>query len=80
VAPGVAEVAATLGADATELAATGGEDYELCACVPAAARATAEEAVDVTWVGEVREGPAGVRLTRNGEAVALEGFQHRSRP
>jgi thiamine-monophosphate kinase len=80
VAPGVAEVAATLGADAAELAATGGEDYELCACVPAAARAAAEEAVDVTWVGEVREGPAGVRLTRNGEAVALEGFQHRSRP
>jgi thiamine-monophosphate kinase len=78
VAPGVAEVAAALGADAAELAATGGEDYELCACVPAAARAAAEEAVDVTWVGEVREGPAGVRLTRNGEAVALEGFQHRS--
>ena len=78
VAPGVAEVAAALGADAAELAATGGEDYELCACVPAAARAAAEEAVDVTWVGEVGEGPAGVRLTRNGEPVALEGFQHRS--
>jgi thiamine-monophosphate kinase len=79
VAPGVAEVAAALGADTAELAATGGEDYELCACVPAAGRAAAEEAVDVTWVGEVREGRAGVRLTRNGEAVALEGFQHRSR-
>jgi thiamine-monophosphate kinase len=78
VAPGVAEVASALGADAAELAATGGEDYELCACVPAAARAAAEEAVDVTWVGEVREGPAGVRLTRDGKDVALEGFQHRS--
>jgi thiamine-monophosphate kinase len=78
VAPGVAEVAAALGADAAELAATGGEDYELCACLPAAARAAAEEAVDVTWVGEVHEGAAGVRLTRNGEPVALEGFQHQS--
>jgi thiamine-monophosphate kinase len=78
VAPGVAEVAAALGADAAELAATGGEDYELCACVPAAARAAAEDAVDVTWVGEVREGAAGVRLTRHGQVVALEGFQHRS--
>ena len=32
-AEGVAEVAAALGVDAAELAATGGEDYELCACV-----------------------------------------------
>ena len=78
VAPGVAEVATALGADAAELAATGGEDYELCACVPAAARAVAEDAVDVTWVGEVREGPPGVRLTRAGQPVPLEGFQHRS--
>ena len=36
-APGVAEVAAALGLGAAELAATGGEDYELCACVPARA-------------------------------------------
>jgi len=76
--PGVAEVATALGADAAELAATGGEDYELCACVPAAARTAAEDAAGVTWVGEVREGPPGVRLTRNGQPVALEGFQHRS--
>ena len=31
--PGVAEVAAALGVGAAELAATGGEDYELCVCV-----------------------------------------------
>jgi thiamine-monophosphate kinase len=78
VAPGVAEVARALGTDAAQLAATGGEDYELCACVPAAKRAAAEAAVDVTWVGEVREGPPGARLTRAGREVALEGFQHRS--
>ena len=50
VAPGVAEVARALGTDGAELAATGGEDYELCVCVPAAARAAAEDAADVTWV------------------------------
>ena len=47
-------------------------------CVPAAARAAAEEAADVTWVGEVREGAPGAHLTLDGEPVALEGFQHRS--
>jgi thiamine-monophosphate kinase len=78
VAPGVAEVARALGTDGAELAATGGEDYELCVCVPPAARAAAEEAAGVTWVGVVREGVPGVHLTRDGEPVALEGFQHRS--
>ena len=78
VAPGVAEVARALGTDGPELAATGGEDYELCVCVPAAARAAAEDAADVTWVGEVREDAPGAHLTRDGEPVALEGFQHRS--
>ena len=33
-APGVAEVARALGRSGEELAATGGEDFELCACVP----------------------------------------------
>jgi thiamine-monophosphate kinase len=69
VAPGVAVV---------ELAATGGEDYELCACFPPAARAAAEEAADLTWIGEVAAGDPGARFTRDGRAVALEGFQHRS--
>jgi thiamine-monophosphate kinase len=78
VAPGVEDVARALGTTGAELAATGGEDYELCVCVPVAARAAVEAAVDVTWVGEVREGEAGVRLTRGGVVVALEGFQHRS--
>ena len=36
-ADGVAEVAAQLGVEPRELAAAGGEDFELCACVPAAA-------------------------------------------
>jgi thiamine-monophosphate kinase len=52
-APGVREVAEALGRDPLELAASGGEDYELCATLPA-------ETAGVTIVGEVREGPAEV--------------------
>ena len=47
-------------------------------CVPPAARAAAEEAADVTWVGEVHDEDAGGELTSDGRPVALEGFQHRS--
>src|SRR3954452_3030256 len=60
IADGVREVASALGADPVELAATGGEDYELCACVPPGRRAEAE-AAGLTWVGEVAEGAADVR-------------------
>ena len=42
-----------------ELAATGGEDYELCACLSPDRRAEGE-AAGLTWVGEVLEGPAEV--------------------
>src|SRR5829696_5054687 len=71
-AEGVREVAAALGQDPVELAATGGEDYELCACVPPARRAEAE-AAGLTWVGEVVEGPAGV--TWRGAAPAAEAWR-----
>ncbi len=53
---GVAEVAAALGIGAAELAATGGEDYELCVCVPRGV-----EASGLTWIGEV------LRRTRRGD-------------
>ncbi len=50
-----------------ELAATAGDDYELCACVPPGARATIESAASdwaslagLTWVGQVVEGEPGV--------------------
>jgi thiamine-monophosphate kinase len=51
--------AAAVGMPAAELAATGGEDYELCACVPPAAWAPAE-AAGITWIGDVVDGPPGV--------------------
>ena len=76
VAPGVAAVAQALGRSAEELAATGGEDFELCACVPPGRRAEAE-AAGITWVGEVAAGAAEVawRGAPSG-ARAWRGFEH----
>lgn len=53
------------GVDDRERAASAGEDYELCFCVPADMRARAEQAVGevsdvgLTWVGRVLEADAG---------------------
>jgi thiamine-monophosphate kinase len=75
IAPGVAEVAAQLGVEAAELAATGGEDYELCACVPEAARA-AGEAAGLVWVGRVTEGAPDVVWSGAASAGHWRGFEH----
>src|SRR4051794_35610412 len=65
---GVAEVAAQLGVPAADLAATGGEDFELCVCVGVedAARVAGVTSVGdrprvagLTWVGEVVPGAPG---------------------
>ncbi len=70
-ADGVAEVAAALGRDdPAAYAATAGDDYELCVCLPAGV-----EAPGVTWIGSVVEGPAGVAFTDAGDA-GLAGFEH----
>jgi thiamine-monophosphate kinase len=76
VASGVAEVAAQIGEDGRLLAATWGEDYELCVCAPpeAAARMTS-----VTWVGNVEAGPPGAVLLDAGSEVPAAGFEHRAR-
>jgi thiamine-monophosphate kinase len=84
---GVPEVAEQLGQSPAALAATAGEDYELCVCVPAAsaelARAGAggppgspgaADRPGLTWVGQVTEGqPEAVFLDAGGE---LRGFEH----
>ena len=81
---GVSDVCAELGVAPQQLAATAGEDYELCFCVAPSARATLQRALDgaglagVTWIGEVVEGTPGVSLLdAGGEEVALAGFEHR---
>jgi thiamine-monophosphate kinase len=66
---GVAEVAAQLGVDPYELAATGGEDFELLACAPA-------RTPGLAWVGEVIEGEPGVELRLRGESRDLRGYEH----
>ncbi len=83
-ADGVAEVAAQLGVDPRRFAATAGEDYELCACIPAAARGAVEAAwrdggtagdlPRITWIGSVAEAPAGLSFPdAPGE---LSGYEH----
>ncbi|HYI19876.1 MAG TPA: thiamine-phosphate kinase [Solirubrobacteraceae bacterium] len=76
VAPGVAAVAQALGRSPAELAATGGEDFELCACMPPERRAEGE-AAGLTWVGEVVAGAPEVRW-RGAPSGARDwhGFEH----
>jgi thiamine-monophosphate kinase len=55
-----------------EQAATGGEDYELCACLPADA-----VPAGMTVVGRVVAGPPGLTLLDDhGREVALRGYEH----
>jgi thiamine-monophosphate kinase len=77
-AAGVVEVARALDQDPHTFAATAGEDYELCVCVPPAARAAAESAAGedgITWIGVVEDGPAGLDLGAAGSG--LRGYEHR---
>jgi thiamine-monophosphate kinase len=67
-APGVAEVAAAAGRDPLELAASGGEDYELLAALPA-------DRLDAATEGLAEAGET--TLTRIGELVAGEGVEIR---
>jgi len=77
-APGVAAVARALGRDPVELAAAGGEDYELCVCVAPADREAAEAAVPgLRWVGAVSAGPGRARLRDRSGERPLRGYVHR---
>lgn len=69
IAPGVKEVAAELGVDPAEFAATAGEDYELCACLPGGSRLS-----NMTWIGSVLKGPPGVVFTDADGPLA--GYEH----
>jgi thiamine-monophosphate kinase len=79
-ADGVPEVAAQLNADPPSFAATAGEDYELCACIPERARAAVESewptaaGAPLTWIGRVEDGPACVQFA--GSTGELSGYEH----
>ena len=80
---GVAEVAAELGVAPWQLAAAGGEDYELCFCAAPEDRERVERAlgaldtVPVTWIGEVLAGTPGAGFSdERGDAVRIEGYEH----
>ncbi|HEY4825959.1 MAG TPA: thiamine-phosphate kinase [Solirubrobacteraceae bacterium] len=81
-APGIAEVARELGVDAKSLAATAGEDYELCACVPArnakmleSARGPRSLGERLTWIGSVVEGSGDVVFIDDVDGP-LSGYEH----
>lgn len=81
---GVPEICAELNMPAWRLAASGGDDYELCFCVPVEHRAHVEHAlrevsaVELTWIGRAIDGPPGLSLVDDrGEVVHLAGFEHR---
>jgi thiamine-monophosphate kinase len=81
---GVREISAELGLAPWQLAATAGEDYELCFCASPRDRARMQSALEqaggvgLTWIGEVVEGPPGVSFVDElGEELLLDGFEHR---
>jgi thiamine-monophosphate kinase len=84
-AEGVAALAAAAGLDALELAASGGEDYELLAAIPAerfdaaAAAVEEQEGSRLTQVGEVLAGD-GVEIRLPGGAPLKTGGYDQMRP
>jgi thiamine-monophosphate kinase len=79
VADGVEAVAAALEQDPRELAATAGEDYELCFCAAPKAREAVERAVAVSWIGraaDARSGEGAAHFRADGRELALRGFEH----
>lgn len=75
-------MAAELGVPEWQAAATAGEDYELCVCVPRKRMDRINNAFkqvsgrDLTWIGRVVEGPPGLVLRYKGERQDLHGFEH----
>jgi thiamine-monophosphate kinase len=70
-AAGLADVAAQLDMRAAELAATGGEDFELLV-----AMAPDAEPGGVTWIGRVTAGEPGLSLAGEDPSRPLAGYEH----
>jgi thiamine-monophosphate kinase len=78
-ADGVEPVAAALGVDPRVLAASAGEDFELCVCVAPPALAGAAAAIaplSLTPIGRVVAGPPGLAFTDGEAAGELSGYEH----
>jgi thiamine-monophosphate kinase len=74
-APGVAEVARELNQDPAQLAATSGEDFELCVTLPPAAWEQASAGPGtLTGVGHVRTGAPGLTVPETSGPLA--GYEH----
>ena len=72
---GVADVARQLGNDGGSFAATAGDDYELCVCVPpTACELVAGAGIEVTWIGRVIEGQP--RAVFSDAPARLMGYEH----
>ncbi len=72
---GVADVAHQLGYEPGPFAATAGDDYELCVCVPPTACGLVSDAgVEVTWIGHVVEGEPEADFSDAREP--LSGWEH----
>jgi thiamine-monophosphate kinase len=75
----VVQVAEALGRDPRALAASAGEDYELCACLPAAAAVRAQAGwptmmAALSLIGTVLDGAPGAVFTDAPRDLA--GFEH----
>jgi thiamine-monophosphate kinase len=78
-ADGVPEVASALGVEPGSLAATAGEDFELCACLPGSVAPSVQAAwptanAGLAVIGMVAAGTAGVSFIDTEDE--LSGFEH----
>lgn len=74
--------ASELGVPPWQAAATAGEDYELCVCVPPRRLERVKQAalranVELTWIGKVLEGEPQLVLRHEGRRQRLSGYEHR---
>lgn len=74
--------ASELGVPPWQVAATAGEDYELCVCVPPrrlerVKQAALRAGVELTWIGRVLEGEPQLVLRHQGQRQRLSGYEHR---
>jgi thiamine-monophosphate kinase len=71
-----------LGVPVWQAAATAGEDYELCVCVPPRRLERVDQAcqragIAMTWVGRVVDGEPQAIMRHQGKRQQLGGYEHR---